>query len=220
MCVAFDAAASPAPFSTQPTGEPAAGWQVTELKGRAPARFRIVTLDGRNVLEASADGAAAGLAFAAPAEGEQRSIGFRWKVAAHMPGTDMTRKSGDDFAARVYLTFDRDPGELSFGTRMKIRLARLLYGQEVPAAAICYVWAPALPVDTSMPNAYSDTVMMLVADSGPPDDDWRSVNRDYAADYRRLFGTEAPALTSVIVASDSDDTGGNALAWFDDIVLR
>ena len=132
----------------------------------------------------------------------------------------MSRKSGDDFAARVYLTFERDPAELSIATRVKMRLARLIYGQEVPAAAICYVWAATLPIETSMPNAYSDTVMMLVAASGPADGAWRTVNRDYAADYRALFGQEAPPLTSVVVATDSDDTGGASLAWFGDVVLR
>ena len=214
------AEASPAPFSTQPAGPPAAGWEVTEIKGREPTQFRIVTLDGRNVLEASSDAAAAGLVFPAPTEGEQRRIEFDWKIARHIPGTDMTRKSGDDFAARVYLTFARDPRELSLGTRVKIRLARLLYGQDVPAAAICYVWAPVMPTGTIMPNAYSDTVIMFVADSGPPDGTWRRVSRDYAADYREVFGGEAPALTSVVVATDSDDTGGTSLAWFGDLVLR
>lgn len=212
--------ASPPAFSEQAVGSEVSGWQLMPLKGTVPTHFEIVRLDGRNVLRTSAADAAAGLVHTVAEEGAEREIAFRWKIAAHVPGTDMTRRSGDDYAARIYLTFARDPGELPWATRLKVRLARLLYGQEVPAAAICYVWDPSLPVATSMPNAYSDTVMMLVAESGPAEVGWRTVRRNYAADYRQLFGAEAPPLTSVIVATDTDDTGASAGAWFGDIVLR
>jgi len=220
LAFGLPASGSPAPFSAQPVGPPGDGWQLTTLRGKPAAEFTIMEGDRGKVLRANARAAAAGLTYAAPVEQPLRQIEWTWNIAGHPDGTDMTRREGDDFAARIYLTFDRDSRDLPFGTRMKIRLARLLYGQEVPAAAICYVWDPSLPVETAMPNAYSDTVMMLVATSGPADGDWRSLIRDYAADYRRLFGTEAPPLTSVIVASDTDDTGSETTAWFGDVVLR
>ena len=48
----------------------------------------------------------------------------------------MSRKAGDDYAARVYLTFEVPPEQLSPGTRIKLGLARTVYGKQVPDAAL------------------------------------------------------------------------------------
>ena len=57
------------------------------------------------------------------------------------------------FPARVYVTFARDTERTALSVpARKIRLARLLYKQDVPAAALCYVWARDLPVGTMVPE--------------------------------------------------------------------
>ena len=128
-------------------------------------------------------------------------------------------KQGDDFPARVYVTFDRDISELPFSTRLKIRLARTLYGTDIPTAALCYVWADNLSVDTIVPNAYSDTVMMVVVRNGPAEQGWQTERRDVGADYAAAFGSAAPSVTSVMLAADTDDTGAFARSWFGDIAF-
>ena len=57
----------------------------------------------------------------------------------------MNIKSGDDYAARVYLTFTVPPEQLGFATRTKLSLARSIYGNQVPDAAINYVWDSSWP---------------------------------------------------------------------------
>ena len=69
---------------------------------------------------------------------------------------DLARKSGDDFAARVYVFFDVPRDELPFGTRFKLKMLEILYGERLPTAAICYVWDNRHPVGTSRWNPYSD----------------------------------------------------------------
>lgn len=196
-----------------------AGWQLTTLRNRAPARFQVVTAAGLPVLQADAEeGVGALAAPVALSVSEWPVLAWRWRINNHLPGSDMRVRSGDDFPARVYVTFARPASELSLGTRLKLKLARLVYGQDVPTAALCYVWDRELPVGTAMPNAYTDTIMMIVAESGGAmPAGWVSEAHDVQADYQRLFGEPAPAVTSVIVALDTDDTGGTARAWFADL---
>jgi hypothetical protein len=60
-----------------------------------------------------------------------------------------------------------------------------------------------------------------VADSGPALlGRWVERMRDVAADYRRAFGLEAPAVNGVVVSADTDNTGETAESWFGDIEFR
>ena len=71
-----------------------------------------------------------------------------------------------------------------------------------------------------MPNAYTDTVMMIVAQSGGSEpSDWQNVARDFRADYRAAFDADAPPLTSVVAGVDTDDTGESTTVWFGDIFI-
>lgn len=57
-----------------------------------------------------------------------------------LQSADMTQKSGDDYAARVYLSFAVAPERLGLGTRMGLGLARSLHGDQIPDAAVNYIW--------------------------------------------------------------------------------
>lgn len=62
---------------------------------------------------------------------------------------------------------------------------------------------------------------MLVLDSGDAHaGQWRSVERDLAADFERLFGEPAPPVTGLALGADTDNTGGQVTAWFGDLELR
>jgi hypothetical protein len=52
--------------------------------------------------------------------------------------------------------------DLGFATRTKLALARALRGDQVPDAAINYVWDNRSPVGTMLPNAYTERAMMWV----------------------------------------------------------
>lgn len=214
-------------FSTLRPGAPLPEWvrpQSFEDRPRR-TRFDLVSDEGVTVLRARADASTAGLVRALRVDPATHPVlAWRWKVAALIARSDLTTKDGDDFPVRLYVTFDLPPESLSFGERMGLALARSIWGEDVPAAALCYVWDRRVPVGTFAPNAYTDRVRMVVADSGAAHlGQWRTHRRDLRADYRRAFGLASdapvPAVNSLIVSSDTDNTGERSEAWFGDVRL-
>jgi hypothetical protein len=143
---------------------------------------------------------------------------WRWKIAAPLVTADMTQKAGDDYAARIYVMFDYPVQKLSLGTRAKLKLGAALYGQDLPTAALNYVWDNRQPVGTIQANTYTDRARMIVVRSGAGQaGTWITETRDLAADFRAAFGEDAPDVVAVALATDTDNTGESALAWYGDI---
>lgn len=145
---------------------------------------------------------------------------WRWKIDRPVPGGDESKKSGDDYAARVYVTFLYTPSRASAGMRLKYGLAKTLYGEYPPHAGINYIWANRLPRGESAPNAYTDRVRMIAVRSGAAEAGrWQAEERDVLADYRLLFGEDPPPATGVALMTDTDNTGSRAEAYFADVSL-
>lgn len=187
--------------------------------GPRPTRYSLVEDEGGVVLRADAQASASGVVREVRIDPRTHpSLAWRWKVMGLVERGDIRRKDGDDFAARVYLTFDPDPSTLSAGERMQIAIARMVHGAKVPAAALCYVWDRKALRETLVPNAYTDRVRMIVAESGGARvGQWVEVRRDILKDYRRAFGAEAPLVTGVIVSTDTDNTGESVVAYYGDL---
>ena len=208
-------------FSVLKAGGPLPG----ELKpwdfagGLKPTRYSLVADDGVVVLRAEAQASASGIVRELNVDPRAYPIlAWRWKVMNLVERGDLHSKAGDDFSARVYITFDLDPATLAAGERMQVGLARLVYGDKVPSAALCYVWDRKSPRDTFAPNAYTGRVRMIVAESGAAQvGQWTGVRRNVRDDYRRAFGGEPPAVTSVIVSTDTDNTGETVTTYYGDL---
>ena len=172
----------------------------------------------RIVADDAAGSVAHRLAAGAPANA---MLAWRWKVDRVVEGADLARKDGDDYAARVYVTFDVPEEALSLGERVRIRLAKLFYGADLPTAAICYVWDNRHPVGTSAWNAYTSRVRMVVLRSGASDAGrWASESRDVGSDFRQAFGQSPPAITAIALSADTDQTHERVVAWFGDVKLE
>jgi hypothetical protein len=142
---------------------------------------------------------------------------WRWRIDAPLKTADMKQRSGDDYAARLYVSFTLPEAEKSFGLRTKLKLARAVWGPDVPDAALNYVWDNHQPVGTELANAYTDRVMMLVLRSGAEDAGrWVWERRSVAEDVTRLFSAGALPIQLAITA-DTDNTGESARAAFADI---
>ncbi len=210
-----------APFSDVPEG-PAmpSGWRPTTVPGVSrPTVYDIVRDEGVSVLRARARAAMSGLDHIVSVDPDRKPIlSWRWKVTRPVNGGAAGTKQGDDYSARVYVFFDYDLNRLGFLARSKVKLARALHGDAVPAAALCYVWDARAPVGTVMPSAYTDRVRMIVLDSGAADAGrWISHSRNVAEDFRKAFGEAPPRVTGVAVATDTDNTGDDVTAWFGDL---
>ncbi len=213
--------ARPMPFSSGQLGATApGGWSVQPLpKVERKTRYDLIANDGTIVLRARADKSAASLKHSLYADPARTPIlRWRWRTERMLQGADMTLKEGDDYAARLYVFFDRDPDTLTLKERTLLKVGRMRYGNDLPAAALCYVWDNRQPVGTIMPNPYTQFVAMVVASSGSADvGRWVSLRRNVAEDYRRAFGSEAPQITGVAVSVDTDNTGESAVTYFGDI---
>jgi hypothetical protein len=198
---------------------------VLTLPRATPAEVDLVEDGGTTVLRvraaSGAGGASHGLS-AAPAATPRLS--WRWKVDRALDRAVWGARSGDDFAARVYVAFDFPLDRLTFVERAKLRLARFVYGDDVPAAAICYVWATGVAVGTSGWNPYASRVRMIALRSGNERaGQWVDEARDVERDFRAAFGESSdapvPGITGLALSSDTDQTLESATAWFGDLRL-
>lgn len=212
------------PFSSSaPGANLPEGWRPLAIKSTKPSELQLVRDEGATVLRVSSNASTGAAGYSIPGDDRRRAIlSWRWKIDRVVEGADLARKDGDDYAARVYVFFDIPEEELALTESMKLGLARLIYGPDVPAAAICYVWDNRNPVGTSAWNAYTDRVRMVVLESGGARaGKWVVEIRDVAADYRAAFGSEkVPPLKGIAAGNDTDQTGESATAWFGDFALR
>ncbi len=196
------------------------GWSLRTLPSvERPNRFDLVADEGGTVLRVISDRSASSLTVALRVDPAATPLlNWRWRVSQAVAGSDLRRKAGDDYAARVYVLFDLPLHRLGIGDRMGIAAARLLHGAELPAAALCYVWGTGQSVGESGWNPYTDRLRMIVVDSGNElAGQWRAVVRDVAADFRAAFGEPVPMVSGVAVAADTDNTGGRVEARFGDL---
>ena len=211
-------------FSSATAGGPyPPPWKpLTFKKVEKPTVYSLVEDRGGVVLQAESRDAASGLTREVAIDPAQYPVvEWRWKVANVLANGDVTKKSGDDYAARLYITFAYDAGKAGFFEKAKYNAARLLYGQYPPSGAINYIWANKSPVGTRVANPYTRRVQMIVVQSGAEKTgQWLTESRNIYQDYRAAFGKEPPMISGVAVMTDTDNTHESALAWFGDIVFK
>lgn len=197
----------------------APGWRHQPLpKVEHVNRYAIVSNEGQRVLQISSSSSASPWVAPLDIDPARRPwLHWRWRVSHSLVGSDLRRRSGDDYAARLYVFFDLPTERLSLSDRLRIHASRLLSGADVPAAALCYVWGHAQAVGSSGWNPYTDRVRMVVVDSGDTAAmQWRAHARDVSRDWIEAFGGPVPRISGLAVSADTDDTGESVQAWFGD----
>jgi hypothetical protein len=176
------------------------GWKDEISKGKTD--YSLIKEEGKTVLKAHSVNAASGLIKKVKLDMKAYPIlAWSWKVDHTLKKEDATRKSGDDFAARIYVV-----------------LPRTFFWQ---TRAINYVWAAKLPKGNSVPSPYTAKAMIIAVESGDEKaGQWVSEERNYYNDYRKLFDEEPPKLGAVAIMTDTDDTRDEATAYFGDIFFE
>lgn len=184
--------------------------------------YSFVKDEGTIVVKAVSESSASGLVREIKIDPKEYPIvQWRWKVENVLKKGNVHEKDGDDYPARLYITFEYDPSKLSFFERVKFGAVRLLYGQYPPIAAINYIWESKAPVSTFVPNPYTDRVMMIVVESGESRlNEWVNKERNLYEDFRKAFNYEPPMISGVAIMTDTDNTGERAIAYYGDTLFK
>ena len=196
------------------------GWQVHRIDTKVPAtQFSAKIIDGVPAVQAQANKSMALLSKNIMINLlETPILCWRWRVNRVVAGADITKKSGDDQAARIYIGLDLPKEALSLGTRLKLAVARSGNKQSIPDGVINYVWDNKLPVGTTRNNVFTKQAKIIVAQSGnTAADKWVSERYNLARDIERQFKTNKARVQSIAISSDTDNSGGSVTAGFADI---
>jgi hypothetical protein len=173
------------------------GWSEKSFQGTT--EYRIVEEGGEKVLYAKSEKAASGLVFETDYDPQQFPIlSWRWKISEIVSKGDSRSKSGDDYAARIYVIFPH-----WFFPKTK---------------TLNYIWGNQLPKDSFQRNVYTRNAMMIAVESGSAKaGEWVTVRRNLLDDYRKAFGEEPARVGAIAIMTDTDNTGATAEAWYGDI---
>ena len=198
------------------------GWKPLTFK-KIPklTTYELVKDGAQVVVKAVSDSSASGLTKEVRIDPKEFSIvRWRWKVENLLQKSDATRKDGDDYPARLYITFEYDPDKVSFGKKLKYKAGQALFG-DIPIGAINYVWERQAPIGAIIDNAYTNFVKMVVVESGSQRlGAWIEESRNIYEDYRKAFGEEPPIINGVAIMTDTDNTKERAVAYYGDIVFE
>ena len=174
-----------------------ADWSEKSFKGET--KYTPEKSDGRSVVRAESNGAASGYYHKLELSTKEfPNISWSWKITKSIAAENPYLKSGDDYAARIYIIF---PGRFFWQKR-----------------AITYVWSDKLSPGTVIPSPYTDRVAVIAVESGNGRaGSWCYENRNYVADYRAYSHSEPGKPEAVAFMTDTDNTGSHAVAWFGDI---
>lgn len=145
---------------------------------------------------------------------------WRWKIENIYLKGDATKKSGDDYPLRLYVMFKYDPAKAGILKKLKYETAKALYGKYPPYSTLNYIWANRSHSDKILTNSYADEAKMIPVEQGPRKlNTWLVEQADIVEDYRRAFGEEPPAVASLAIMNDSDNTGESSISYLDYIKI-
>ncbi len=207
----------------QKSSESDTSWVMMEVKSDNLTSYKLSEDENENkIIKAVSGNAAGGLIYKTRIDPEKYPIiEWRWKVNSTIKNGNMRKKDGDDYPARIYITFDYDKSNLSIGDRLKYAAIKTFSSYKVPLRSLNYIWANQAEQGTVAPNPFTDWVYMIAVQSGnSKTGEWIVERQNILEDYRRAFGENPPDITGVAIMTDTDNTGGSAIAYYGDIIFH
>ena len=173
-------------------------WETEVFSGETS--YEVINIDNQPIIKASAEQSASGLVRKMKIDlSKTPYMNWSWKVDKVLENVDETQKSGDDYAARVYIVISG--GLFFWRTR-----------------AISYAWASQQPKDSSWPNAFTDRAVMVAVESGPElSGQWVKEKRNILEDIQTLLGIDKTSIDAVAIMTDTDNSKQNATAYYGNI---
>ncbi len=174
-------------------------WKKKSFAGQTDYQFIIQ--DDMHVIKAVSEASASGLYREKKIDlDETPFLNWRWKVTNRLDPGNEKEKSGDDYAARVYVIIDG--GILFWRTR-----------------ALNYVWAAKEPRGNSWNNAFAGNNVRMLALRSRDDalSVWKNEKRNVKEDLQQQFGKDIRYIDAVAIMTDTDNTGSRATAYYSGI---
>ncbi len=142
------------------------------------------------------------------------NIQWQWKVENIYEKGDAKTKAGDDYPLRIYIIFKYDPEKAEFWDKLKYKAAKLVYGEYPPHSSLNYIWASKEHKETLITSAYTEKSRMVLLQKGNSKvGKWLTQDINIIEDYKSAFGTPPPAIGSIAIMNDSDNTGEESVSY-------
>ncbi len=197
-------------------------WSELRLPRRDATYYSLIDSAGVLAIKAESMNTASGLVYKVDIDpAEYPILEWSWKVSGPLEKGNYQSKDGDDYPARIYITFDYNKRKLKLAERIKYETFRTFSRFPIPLRAINYIWANKAEVGTIAPNAYTDWVYMIAVESGSEHaNEWRIQTQNVYEDFINAFGEHPPRINGIAIMSDTDNTKGSAVAYYGDIIFR
>lgn len=198
------------------------GWKpLTFKKVDRHTKYELVEDEAIVVVKARSEASGSGLTKEIRIDPREYPIvRWRWKVENLLQKSDVRRKEGDDYPARLYITFEYDPDKVGFTKKLKYKAGQAIFGA-IPIGALNYIWDGKTPAGTIVDNAFTDFAKMIVVQSGSAHlGQWVEEERNLYDDYKQAFGEEPPMINGLAIMTDTDNTKETATAYYGDILFQ
>ncbi len=155
----------------------------------------------------SADESASALVRSFP-EGETlpTELTWEWRVDSVLDKGNARKKSGDDYAGRVYVNFEAAES-LSYWDQLKLNTFETIYGQDIPSRSINFIWANRLNRGTIVPSPYTQfSRLVALRNRQSKTGTWQRETVNLKKYYQKIFDEEYRRPHSVSIMTDTDDT--------------
>jgi hypothetical protein len=185
-------------------------------------QYKLIKENRGTVIQAVSHKSASGLIYRQRVNPNRFSIlKWQWKVEHVLLKGDLTRKQGDDYAARIYVAFAFEPDKATWSERLRHKSASFFAKEQLPGTALNYIWAnKKVPIGTIAANTYTAKTKMIVVQSGSEHcKKWITEQRNLLEDYKKAFHLPPPEIIAIALMTDTDNTGEKVIAFYGDIKL-
>jgi hypothetical protein len=175
------------------------GWEEKIFK--SSTSYQLSQLEGKRVLLAKSQNSASALIKKIHVDIRKYPfLNWSWRIENRLVTENEKDKSGDDYAARIYVVIDG--GIFIWRTR-----------------AINYVWANRTSKGEIWENPFAGKNALMVALRNSQDklSTWYSEKRNVSVDLKRLFGTAVHYIDAIAIMTDTDNSHGHAKAYYSDM---
>lgn len=174
-------------------------WEKKSFSGKTT--YGLVSLQKTTVLRAESHGEASGLFRKIKVDLKKYPyLNWRWRIEKRLTTSNEKVKSGDDYAARIYVIIDG--GFLPWRTK-----------------AVNYVWANKAEKHDIWPSAFAGRNAMMIAlrNNKDPTATWFDEKRNVFKDLSKIFRKDITSIDGIAIMTDTDNNQDETIAYYGDI---